>query len=150
MELFIFLFIVYSMASGAFCAYLASEKGRDGGCWFFTGLLFGIIALLTLVGLPRRDLSDNTTHRQEAGDVGANAAPAQLCPHCVKEIRASDTLCLHCYRNLPEVEYCALGDCGETINPEETNQYVRNNQGIPFCSPFHAFLAGSPKRDLNG
>ena len=149
MEIFFVLFVVYGMASGAFCAYLASEKGRDGACWFFLGLLFGIIALLALVGLPRRGSPDDVIPGQGQAISSQLRLPRQLCPHCVKEVSDSGTFCLHCHRNLPEVEYCAFGDCGEAINPKETNQYVRTDQGIPFCSPFHAYLAGTPKRGLN-
>ena len=44
--------IVYALSCGGFCGFLAEEKRRDGASWFVLGMIFGIIALLTLVGAP--------------------------------------------------------------------------------------------------
>lgn len=45
--------IILGLVFGAFCAYLADEKGRSAVAWFMLGLLFGIIALLVLMALPK-------------------------------------------------------------------------------------------------
>ena len=37
----------------AFCAWLAEEKGRDRVNWFWLGIIFGIIAMLAIVGAPK-------------------------------------------------------------------------------------------------
>ena len=37
---------------GIFCSWLAGEKGRNSGGWFFLGLLFGPIALFSLGFAP--------------------------------------------------------------------------------------------------
>lgn len=39
-------------ACAFFAAYIASEKNRCGICWFFWGVLFGPISLITTIGLP--------------------------------------------------------------------------------------------------
>ena len=33
------------------CSFVASEKGRDSA-WFWTGLFFGVFALIAIAGLP--------------------------------------------------------------------------------------------------
>lgn len=43
---------ITGLVSGCFCSWLAEEKGREFGIWFFLGLLFGPLALLTLIGAP--------------------------------------------------------------------------------------------------
>ena len=43
--------VVQLLASAMFCVMIAREKHRDTLGWFFAGLLFGITALLTLLGL---------------------------------------------------------------------------------------------------
>ena len=54
----IVLAIVYWISFGAFCAWLADEKGRNVLAWFGLGFVFGFIALLTLVGAPALDEVD--------------------------------------------------------------------------------------------
>ena len=44
--------IVYWISFGGFCAWLAGEKGRNVLAWFVLGIVFGFVALLTLVGAP--------------------------------------------------------------------------------------------------
>jgi hypothetical protein len=51
-DLLITLVIVYSIATGFFCAGIAESKGRDNIGWFFLGLFFNIIALVAIAGIP--------------------------------------------------------------------------------------------------
>ena len=44
--------LVYWLSPPFFCAWLAEEKGRSVYGWFVLGLLFSLIALLTIVGAP--------------------------------------------------------------------------------------------------
>jgi hypothetical protein len=37
---------------GGFCAFIANEKGRGGGEWFFLGLVGGIFALIAIAAVP--------------------------------------------------------------------------------------------------
>ena len=49
------IFVIWLIAwgsCGGFCAWLASEKNRDGTSWFFLGFIFGWIALIALAGSP--------------------------------------------------------------------------------------------------
>ena len=38
--------------SGLLCAFIASEKGRNGLGWFFVGALFGIFAIVAIIAVP--------------------------------------------------------------------------------------------------
>lgn len=40
------------IASGVFCAGIASAKGRSAFGWFVLGFLFPLISLLALIALP--------------------------------------------------------------------------------------------------
>ena len=137
------LFMFYAVVMGAFCAYLANEKGKDGAGWFFLGMLFGIIALLVLVGLPseKRTYSPPAyapdAYRQPEILTAQRAAPARLCPYCISEIHPSATVCPHCQRDLPKTEYCAL--CRNAIKP--TDQRVEDDRGNAYCCPNHRFRA---------
>jgi|WetSurMetagenome_2_1015567.scaffolds.fasta_scaffold359261_1 hypothetical protein len=50
------LFVI-ELAIGAFCGFIAKEKHQNESAWFFLGLLFSVIALLAVVGLPTRQKS---------------------------------------------------------------------------------------------
>ena len=54
MTLLAVFLIAQSFVFAGFCAFVAREKGRDGGSWFWLGLLFSLVALIALVGLPER------------------------------------------------------------------------------------------------
>ncbi|MBC8313493.1 MAG: hypothetical protein H8E33_04550 [Candidatus Cloacimonetes bacterium] len=48
----IIILIAYSFICGNFSGYVASKKGYDGLGWFFLGLLFNLVALIAVAGLP--------------------------------------------------------------------------------------------------
>lgn len=141
MEIFIILFIVYGMASGAFCAYLANEKGRDGAVWFFLGLFFTVISLLTLIGLPRGTSPHLSAAGASAGEreggTGQGTDSIRSCPHCMGEVPLSATTCSHCQRDL-SVEHCAFAPCGKPLLPSAP-QY-EDKEGRVYCSTLHRFL----------
>ena len=78
--------LVYnSLVSAAFSAFVASEKGRDGGGWFMLGLLFGFLALLAIVGLPKIDdsLAAQEPRRRRCSVCFELILPeASICPYC--------------------------------------------------------------------
>jgi len=59
MILTILIIIFYSIAFGIFSSYLAKEKNRDSLSWFLLGFFFGLVALLTLIGLPKLENVDD-------------------------------------------------------------------------------------------
>jgi hypothetical protein len=52
-----FFLLVQGIIFGVFCAYIAGQKGREKGPWFFAGLFFSLIALIAAAAVPveRRD-----------------------------------------------------------------------------------------------
>ena len=51
------VYIIYGVVTGAYCAALADEKGRDPTIHFFGGLLFGFIDLLYLIAIEKKTTS---------------------------------------------------------------------------------------------
>ena len=140
---FLLLYLVYAVIMGAFCTYLAGEKGRNGGSWFFLGLIFGILALLVLIGLPSEQRSSNEGPRPSARssvpDSGSRSgrqdSHVRLCPHCIQEVHELATACPHCQRDLPEVERCSYTPCRKIINP--TDDRCKDDKGNVFCKNLH-------------
>jgi hypothetical protein len=50
--------IIVGVIVGAFSSKLAKVKGYDERLWFLGGLFFNIIALVSIAGLPVRDLEE--------------------------------------------------------------------------------------------
>ena len=50
--MFLVICIVSWLTMGYLTSRLALKKGRDGGVWFFLGVVFGLLALLILAFLP--------------------------------------------------------------------------------------------------
>lgn len=48
---FLWSFIAW-LSCGIFAGYVASQKSRCVPCWFIWGVLFGPIALISVVGVP--------------------------------------------------------------------------------------------------
>src|SRR5436190_8248821 len=55
MSTFWTIILLQAFVFGSFCAFLAKDKNRDSAGWFFLGLLFGLIALITLIAVRRLD-----------------------------------------------------------------------------------------------
>ena len=143
MDLFV-LFLIQGAIFGGFCAYLASQKERDGASWFLLGFLFSIIALLVLIGSPRGQRSSNEARRDNenspvsastAGHATTQTMKVRLCPHCIQEVHERAAACPHCQRDLPEFERCSHPPCNKIINP--TDERCEDEQGNPYCCDFH-------------
>lgn len=52
MSFVLFVLLVQGLIFGFFCAYIASQKNRDGLSWFLLGFLFSLLALLALIAVP--------------------------------------------------------------------------------------------------
>ena len=50
--------LAYWGSFGAFCGWLAEEKGKDRLTWFWLGMAFGLIALLAIAGAPKVESPD--------------------------------------------------------------------------------------------
>ena len=149
---FLLLFLVYALIFGSFCAYLAGEKGRSGGSWFFLGFVFGILALLVLIGLPSEQRSSNealrvstrsTATSGSGSQSGRQSSNVRLCPHCIQEVHELATACPHCQRDLPELKRCSDTVCRKIINP--TDDRCEDDEGNPFCGDLHRQQQQAPE-----
>lgn len=52
MEVMLILILVHALVFGGFCASVAGLKRKNSGKWLLLGVLFGIFALLVLIGSP--------------------------------------------------------------------------------------------------
>ena len=85
-ETIIVVYVIHGVILGAFCTDVASVKGRSAGNWFVLGFLFGIIALIAIVGQPSKETRE------------------EKCPSCLEPIYEEAVVCPHCQRDLPETE----------------------------------------------
>ena len=151
---FVLLYLVYGVVLGSFCAYLAGQKGRDGTSWFFLGLVFGILALLVLIGLPgeQHSSSENRPHTRppvtSSTDRNVTGKPpdVRLCPHCIQEVHELAAACPHCQRDLPEVERCSLPSCRKIIN--QTDDRCEDGQENTFCGDLHRQQYVGPRHPI--
>ena len=166
MEIFplLLVYLISGVIFGAFCAFLADQKGYRGGAWFFLGLLFSFLALLVLIGLPNEQrpsreqggaprssttpepyrrpspvqggtLGQSTARPGSPGSAAQNPNSVRLCPHCIQEVHELASACPHCQRSLPEVERCSYEPCGKIINP--TDNRCEDDEGNLFCHESH-------------
>ena len=52
LRIWVGLALVVGIVFGAFCAYIAETKHRNGGTWFLFGFVFNLVALLAVIGVP--------------------------------------------------------------------------------------------------
>ncbi len=51
----LFIWLAIAAASGWFCRLLAADKSRSTVGWMWAGAAFGILAILTLIGLSKME-----------------------------------------------------------------------------------------------
>jgi hypothetical protein len=92
---------VFQLVAAAFTAWLASKKGYGFAIWFFLGLFFGIISLLTIgftpVNTPKHsnkkpaDKRDNVESRRDY-----NMNETWECPKCKTKNPNNTYVCESC------------------------------------------------------
>ncbi|MGZ8916420.1 MAG: hypothetical protein ACXW1Z_25335, partial [Methylobacter sp.] len=88
MEIFWTVLIIQGIIFGGFCAFIASQKNRDSGAWFFLGFYFSILAVLALIAIPK----ENSTDQPDA---------IRKCPFCAEFIKTEAVICRFCQKDLP-------------------------------------------------
>ena len=115
--------VLISLASGVLCAVVASEKNRDAWIWGVAGLLFPILSLIAIAGMP-----ENTLRIRE-------------CLFCAELIGIKATICPFCNRELKPVVHCTYSYCDTThIEPEQAVYRLCGKEG---CDEQHAFCSES-------
>lgn len=66
--LFIF-YIIHGLVFGMFSGFIAEEKNRSTGNWFILGFFFGIVALITVVGVPILSKDNKTEEAKPKIDI---------------------------------------------------------------------------------
>tara|TARA_Y100001960_G_scaffold5426_1_gene5664 strand:- start:157 stop:780 length:624 start_codon:yes stop_codon:yes gene_type:complete len=85
MEVIIAIILYNALVSAGFCYFIASQKGRATEIWGTLGFLFGILALLAIVGLPKIDTQTDLYKK---------------CPNCLENIRYRALICRYCHSEL--------------------------------------------------
>jgi ABC-type microcin C transport system permease subunit YejE len=50
---YLILFVIQGVVFGSFCGWLALNKDRSVGAWFFLGFLFSLVALIAIAAAPK-------------------------------------------------------------------------------------------------
>jgi uncharacterized membrane protein len=105
MENIFLLIFLQGIMFGSFCAYVASEKKRDALTWFFLGLLFSIVALLAIIGIPHTTENNVSKTKQKKPSFSNKAK--------VHEVNM-DYICYHCGAENPnKLPNCP--ECGKLL-----------------------------------
>ena len=113
-----------ALVSGVLCAVVASEKNRDAWIWGGAGLMFPILSLIAIAGMPEK-----TTRR------------IRECLFCAELIGIKATICPFCNRELKPVVHCTNSYCETThIEPEQAVYRLCGKEG---CDEQHAFCSES-------
>ena len=75
------ILIIQGIICGFFCHFIAREKGRNPKAWFVLGLLFGIIALITLAAIPSVSTTKATIANVSYDEI---QTPQFTCEECGK------------------------------------------------------------------
>ena len=66
MEMVWVIFFVQAIVFGGFSAFIAKEKNRDSLNWLCLGFLFGIVAFLALLVVPKIDATTKSARRHRS------------------------------------------------------------------------------------
>ena len=111
-EIFWTVLIIQGIIFGGFCAFIASQKNRDSGSWFFLGFFFSILAVLALIAIPK----ENSADQPEA---------IRKCPFCAELVKAEATICRFCQKDLPVLNPDSLDQAGSSLSDENLPQQIR-------------------------
>ena len=105
--LWVVLALAYFIGCLALGGWLASEKGYSVGSWIVLLLLFGVLALIVLVGAPDKK-SQIIIAEQNAllknSSKGIISSDSKKCPFCAESIKNEANICPHCGKNIQQYE----------------------------------------------
>lgn len=107
MEIALVLLLFQAIVFGFFSSYIAGEKNRGKVGWFFLGFFFSLLALLTLIAIPKGD--------QPSIESLALPSDSRKCPFCAESVKIEAKICKHCQKDLPEFK-------AKTLQQKEAEQ----------------------------
>ena len=173
----VMIVVIHASIAAAFCACLAAEKNRNSWSWFFLGAVFGLIALIAIVGMPRQtrhppfrsEVQRACPFCPESVKPGATVCPhcqrdiastalaaaserleteGRRCPECMRPVAELATVCSRCRHDLPPLQRCAWRVCDKAINP--THSLVVDDGGQVYCSTAHARWGPTSDEGIGG
>ena len=91
----VIIILLQGVILGSFTAYVAKEKKRDALAWFFLGFFFSLIALLALMAVPAKQVSETIARRD------ATFQPKWKCKGCGETNVDDDAKCYFCGKARP-------------------------------------------------
>ena len=133
---FIFFYVGSLFIFGIICMFIAQKK-RDKSSWFILGFVFGLIALIALIALPKLDY-ETEEDTFTCGECSATVEKDdKICPNCGDVFEGDIFTCIECGATVkeddkicPNCEDVFEGDiftcieCGATV--EEDDKFCSN------------------------
>ena len=83
--------IVFAVLLGLIPAFIAKQKGRSFGLWWFYGAMLFIIALIHSLLMKPNEQGLEQIRREEG---------MGKCPHCAEFVKSEAKVCKHCGRDI--------------------------------------------------
>ncbi|MBQ8468127.1 MAG: hypothetical protein IJ542_00015 [Clostridia bacterium] len=100
------------LVCGAICAFVASAKNRTALGWFFTGCLFGLLAVIIIFALSPLDSDDDLMEENDE-------SISFVCNECRQQILIDK-------KDLKNIDTIVCSNCGNEIQLNHGNK--NNNQ----------------------
>ena len=124
MDSILLIVLVQAVIFGLFASFIAREKGREAGGWFFLGFFFSLLAIFALMAIPKR-------HMAPVQVVDPGQTKQAVCPFCREEINPEAIICKHCHSDL-------------TIKRPIALQTLPTSQDIPEDNNLESFMLECP------
>lgn len=112
-----FIVIVQGILVAMLCSYVAGQKNRSKGNWFFLGFFFSLLALIALAAIP--SLSKEQAKPADSSSLNPPDSPdTRKCPFCAEIVKIEAKVCKHCRSDLPEYK----AESNDSVNSEKLQE----------------------------
>jgi uncharacterized paraquat-inducible protein A len=95
MDALVVIILFQAVIVGSFTAFIAKEKKRDALAWFVLGFFFSLIALLALIAVPTKKVSETILRRNTISQT------KWQCKECGETNVDEDVKCYFCGKARP-------------------------------------------------